>query len=209
MKFEHMPTPDLPVMIIEDRFTNEQRDLMYQELSLLNRPEIMLPPADSGSATDADGNPTKSNHAAFLHNVYKDQQLSPIVQNVSDIWTNEYVLWELTGMNKLYNSFSQVNYQGVLVSYYEQGDEYPTHQDSSLFTVLNYLWYEPKGFKGGNLVLWIDEENGAEIELSNNSTVIMPGFQPHAVTPIDMVAGPTQSNMGRFCITQFGYIVPE
>lgn len=209
MKFEHMPTPDLPVMIIEDRFTNEQRDLMYRELSFLNRPEIMLPPDESGSATDAEGNATKSNRAAFLHNVYKDQQVSPIVQNVSDIWTNEYVLWELTGMNKLYNSFSQVNYQGVLVSYYEQGDEYPTHQDSSLFTVLNYLWYEPKGFKGGNLVLWIDEENGAEIELSNNSTVIMPGFQPHAVTPIDMVAGPTQSNMGRFCITQFGYIMPE
>ena len=169
----------------------------------------MLPPADSGSATDADGNPTKSNRAVFLHNVYKDQQLSPIVQNVSDIWTNEHVLWELTGINKLYNSFSQVNYQGVLISYYEQGDEYPTHKDNSLFTVLNYLWYEPKGFKGGNLVLWIDDENGAEIELSNNSTVIMPGFQPHAVTPIDMIAGPTQSNMGRFCITQFGYIMPE
>ena len=96
------------------------------------------------------------------------------------------------------SSILNTNRHGVLVSYYDDGDEYLDHFDLSSFTILMWFYKEPKRFKGGNLIL---RDIGEEIEVRNNRMTIIPGHTVHAVPKVTVKGAPEKS--GRYCISIF------
>jgi Rps23 Pro-64 3,4-dihydroxylase Tpa1-like proline 4-hydroxylase len=79
-----------------------------------------------------------------------------------------------------------------LVSYYEDGDYYEPHRDSSLFTSVTFLKKEESKFTGGQLNF---PEYNLSIDPKNNTTIIFPSIVEHQVLPMN--------GSGRYSITNF------
>ena len=87
-----------------------------------------------------------------------------------------------------------------LLSYYENGDHYKAHWDSSPYTALTWFCREPQAFSGGDLFL---PEINETVPFKNHRTVLFPGHVWHEVTPVRMPEELSGQNLGRFCISQF------
>ena len=74
---------------------------------------------------------------------------------------------------------------------------YKKHVDECVVTSISFFNIEPKGYRGGDLVL----EHRLKIPCLNNSLVVFPSIMWHEVTPIVMYD--FSPNMGRYSMTQF------
>ena len=96
--------------------------------------------------------------------------------------------------------FAETNATSTIVNYYENNDYYNEHYDVFQFTVLIWLYKEPKSFTGGDLVFTKINET---IECKSNRLVLFPSFYYHAVNPIAMTTD--KNGYGRYTITHFYY----
>jgi hypothetical protein len=78
---------------------------------------------------------------------------------------------------------------GTLISLYGEGDEYKYHKDSSVLSIIYYVF--DGEFEGGDFFL-----NHVKVPIENNSLIIFPSCVQHAVSPIK---GPGK----RWAITTF------
>jgi hypothetical protein len=98
---------------------------------------------------------------------------------------------------------NMINYSTSLLSYYEDSEHYPAHRDLSVFTILTWLWREPKSWQGGEICL---PEFDLVHTVENNQSMIFPGSYLHeARAPVMTTSLPGQ---GRYCLAQFGYVKP-
>jgi predicted 2-oxoglutarate/Fe(II)-dependent dioxygenase YbiX len=77
---------------------------------------------------------------------------------------------------------------------YENG-LYHGHRDSAVMSAVSLFYREPKPYKGGELVF---TEHRYTPDIVNNSIMIFPSFELHAVNPVQ---GP-----GRFSLNQFFFV---
>ena len=77
---------------------------------------------------------------------------------------------------------------------YENG-LYHGHRDSAVMSAVSLFYKEPKPYKGGELVF---PEHRYTPNIVNNSIMIFPSFELHAVNPVQ---GP-----GRFSLNQFFFV---
>ena len=176
-KDEHFPH-----VLLEDFFTKEELKYALHEANRI-RPTL-LPPHKTGTATrGAEQRPTKQNSGMFL------PYDSPIPELAS-----RHLSEELVG--PLDNWFSTVwrrnNFRCWLLSRYSNGEYYNAHTDAAQWTVLLWIFKEPKPFKGGDLIF---TDYDYTIECKNNSGIIFPGPIKHEVPPIE--------GDGRYTITLF------
>ena len=96
------------------------------------------------------------------------------------------------------NIFSQFiwqsNFDVTQLNMYENG-LYHGHRDSAVMSAVSLFYKEPKPYKGGELVF---PEHRYTPNIVNNSTMIFPSFELHAVNPVQ---GP-----GRFSLNQFFFV---
>lgn len=201
MLFEFYEIQKLPVAVIDNYYSKIAYEKIWQEICFLNNhPDKFKNPDDTGSAFRTENNKVhllKQNKAIAVDYVYKDRSMSDILTETRLIFTPE-VVNTLSNHHKMFDYIKYANADGTLLNYYETSDYYEPHYDIATFTVLTFLYKEPKKFTGGDLVI----ENELTIECKSNRTAIFPSVLLHAVEPVDIGDNLTGGNYGRYSIAQ-------
>ena len=186
MKAKFLMKP-FPHVLLEDYYTEGELITCYEELKKLD--PYLLPPKFSGTARDKEtGRPLKYNSGLFLTDAMPN---SEIVQFARKHMYNELV--EQIDCSWWESQWRQNNHQSWMLSRYVDGQYYNAHVDLSQFTLLLWLYQEPKPFTGGDLIF--PDYNNYTIPCNNNTGIIFYGPLRHEVPPI--------KGTGRYTITCF------
>jgi len=202
MKVEHYDEK-FPFIIIENFYSLDEINLVWEELDFLCYPFKLDPPTKTLAAKNK-GTNLKQNEGVFLEKIYTDKNISNIIQLNDKIIDNqkqiiqEHPSWFFKNILKV-ESFSESN----LISYYENACYYGKHKDASFFTFLRWVYKNPKSFIGGNLIF---DDYDLEIEIKNNMGIIFPSSISHSVTEVQMKSNDMHKKMGRFCISTFYFL---
>ena len=185
MKAKFVNEP-MPHVLLEDFYPEEYRQVILNDFKSIDKERTLMGPDKSGTARFGDGKPKKRNKAIFLppngSTVQKitHQQLyeQPFYDQIDCEWWK--YIW---GKQRRFN---------FLVSRYDDGDNYAMHFDCSYFTLLVWLYDEPKTFTGGDLIF---NDFDVTVECKNNTGVIFFGPWHHEVT--------TVRGHGRYTLTMF------
>ena len=197
MQIKHLNST-FPYIIIDELYDNQELSLIWEELLFLCYPyKIKRSSSDRGGAV-LDGKLLKNNNSIYLDDFYQNREYSNILRvnrkifkHFSEIFFN-HDSWFYKNI-----SFSLDNTQ---ISYYEDNDNYESHQDRSMVTCLTWFYKEPKMFEGGNLFF---PNYNLEIEVLNNRMIIFPSHIFHSVDMVKMDKSNQNKKYGRFCISQF------
>jgi Rps23 Pro-64 3,4-dihydroxylase Tpa1-like proline 4-hydroxylase len=180
---------------VEDVYTSEELSLIWEELDFLNKPEKLLSPGMTESATDSNGRLLKNNKGIFLDQIYgQNRQVSNIL-TVNRKLFNSSIL--NAGESWFFNGRVVVK-DFTLISYYEEGGNYLPHSDDANLTALTWLFKEPRKFRGGDLTF---TKFALTLPLKNNFMVIFPSQVIHEVSNVE--AESLSRGEGRYCISQF------
>ena len=186
-----------PHIIIENIYSDDELDLIWEELDFLCHPHKLKEPSLSESAFDDDGL-MKKNKLLFLDSVYSDR-------NFSNIMTINRKIFEILKCANhphwIFTNFDPT-LDTTMISYYENEGYYKKHQDSTILTALTWFYKEPKKFEGGNVVFSCNDVE-VEIKCNNNRAVIFPGIIHHQVKTVHMDKEYLNKRCGRFCMSQF------
>lgn len=182
--------------LIENVFTDDQLNEIWQELEYFYEGESGFDPYDTGSALDYDGNVLKRNKGWFLQkedsSIFKhtgDNILNPSIINHPSSWFFNQTRW---------------NADSLLISYYDHGDYYKAHNDVSMITACIWLNKEPKSYDGGDFLF---PSYDIKIESRNNCAVVFPSNIFHQVTEISIRNKENRNKgLGRYTITQFASV---
>jgi len=204
MIIDTTPKP-FPFLMIRDFYDPEELNEILLELDWLTKSNVLLPAEYIGTSIDQNNLPLKQAHGIFLDQFYNSRDESFIL-NVSLKTQIQEIYDEMTKLSFGYESINCVNERGTLISYYENSDYYLPHRDESAFTGLTWFFKEPKSFTGGNLTF---TDYDYTINIENNMFVLFPSFVRHEVDEIKMPTNSQNfSGLGRYCLSQFYYIVP-
>jgi len=188
-------------ILIKDTYDSNQLENIWKDLDFFHHK--LREPSYTLSSFDSDTNEyRKKNVGIFLHT--DNETRNSHIVNYSDIFfDSQKINCEISGiLFKYYPTFNPIrcNYikPKILLSYYDDGDYYKPHRDSSLFTLVTFLYKELKKFEGGNLFF---PEYDFLLEIENNMTIIFPSVVEHEVLKITM--GENISGYGRYSITSF------
>ena len=191
--------PAFPIFIKDNFFSDEDESLIWNGLDKIHELDLFLPPEKTGGAFIDDDQLLKKNDGYFLIPEHiPDTKIKCLYDTLYKVFqgtTYEYAatnVWTQSILNTTRTSF--------LVSYYEDGDYYNPHKDTSMFTVLIWFYKEPKKFSGGNLFLH-DLEH--EVEVKNNRLIIIPGRALHSVSPVLLSEENQNQRNGRYCLSLF------
>jgi hypothetical protein len=190
--------------VIDQTFTDLELKTIWTSIDHIQNQGLFQRPHQTGSAIDPrTGQLLKNNRSLFLDDLDpKDHQpdLRPLI---TSLWANRDLIKAMTALDPCWSLLNNINYATSLLSYYESGERYPPHRDRSVFTILTWLWREPKSWQGGELRL---PTLGLTHPVGNNQSMIFPGSLLHeALAPVMTTDQPGQ---GRYCLAQFGYVKP-
>jgi len=190
-----------PHAVIENFYSSQELDLIWEELKFLTHPSKMKPPQYTDTAKDPTGEALKNNSGLFLDKIFPNRNISNILTVSRKFFDGK--LAEAIGLNNIigkYIKFSQSD--TTLLSYYENGGYYKPHVDFATLTAVTWIYKEPKQFVGGQFSFTEFEH---EIPLQNNKTVIFPSCYEHGVESVMMVNDHVDyfSCNGRYTITNF------
>ncbi len=184
MEVKHIKCPKASYMTFENIYDENELDLIWQEAKFLCHEDKLLPPKQSGTATDSNGNALKNNKSIWIDQTYIDKNTSNYLKlnkkaiNITLLNRNEL---EKVDINlKL---FFTSNYSLTLMSYYENSDYYDSHIDISCYTYIFWMFKEPKLFTGGDLSF---PELNQTINVKSNMAVLFPSWLNHKVDKISM-----------------------
>ena len=201
MKTTYYEIKKLPVLIIDDYYSDDARDKIWQELCFLNNSaEKFKTPESTGSAFElVDGEKVllKTNLALMLDTVYLDRRVSSILTENRKTFTLEMMDF-LEKYHYFFKYLRFANKDATILNYYENSHYYKSHRDDATITTLSFFYQQPKSFIGGNLII----ENELEIECLHNRFVIFPSILLHEVQEIKINENLVGENFGRYSITQ-------
>ena len=183
---------DLPVVIIDNLYCDESYDSMLEELVSL-KPQL-IDPVPELSGQHPDGSFKKINKSIFLDDIYQNRSDSCILTENRKLFSDE-VVYKLIESHKFFKYLDISNSDSTLVSYYTNNGRYDKHLDLAVLTSLTWLYQEPKGFTGGDLII----EDMIKIECIKNRTVVFPSILEHQVEPVYTL----NNSNGRYTISQF------
>jgi len=187
MEYEFYTFP-VTFCIIKNFYSKDEVDDIHDELATLKT--HFLKGEVTGTARNLVGKSKKDNHGIFLDDFYKDRNESTVLQLNRKVLSPQ-VFHELSKGNWFFKYLSRTQHDTTLVSYYQQGDYYKSHEDQSFMTAIYYTWKEPKSFEGGDLYF-----GDFKVPVENNSVLIFPSQTEHRVS--EMTSG-----LGRYAISQF------
>jgi hypothetical protein len=196
--------PKLGFVIVEDIFDQVELNLIWKDIEIIEQKKLLKSPEETGTATCyITGRPLKNNKGIYLDRLHENE----IIKNIIPISKKFYIpeiANAVADLGKMYPTYHQVNVTGNLLSYYENEDSYGPHLDQSVFTILTWLYREPKSWTGGELIF---PELNAEIEAKNNRSIIFPSCFTHQVRSVKMEN--LLPGYGRFVITNFAFVTSE
>jgi hypothetical protein len=186
----------LPIVVIDDFYTKEECDLIWQELSFLNSTEGNFGgPEKTGTATH-ESVILKKNSGIFLDEVYNLRTFSNILNLNRKVFS---LSSSLTEKSFFFKYLDQSNQDSTLVQYYENSDYYKSHWDKSLITAISWFYQKPKSFSGGDIIF----NDELKVECKYNRLVIFASVINHEVEEVKLGQNLLKQNLGRYSISQF------
>lgn len=186
-----------PYLKIENLYTEEELELIADELIFLNHKSKLEDPETTGTARFS-GDILKENRGLFLDDLYKRREISNILSINRKIFKKEY-LEAYASLSFGYKSILECDVDTTLISYYENGGYYKPHKDNAVHTALTWFFETPKMFEGGDLFF---PEYNEKIEIQQNMAIIFPSFVLHSVDEVKMDEN-IPKGFGRYCMSQF------
>lgn len=191
-----------PHLIVENFYTDEETDLIWEELNFLTKPGKLYDPGLIHGATNPEtGQIGTKSRTIQLDTSFNDKNLSNIITVSQKLFNHGF-------LNIFYEKFPQfkkilhTNYCFTKVRYYHDGDYYVPHTDINHdFVAFSYFYKEPKKFKGGEL--FFSEYDDYEFKCSNNSLILIPSYVTHGVRFVSIDDSEYYSGYGRYCISHF------
>ena len=186
---------EFPYIIIDNMYNESELELIWKELDLFNSGNFLLSPSQSYSATNENGDFLKQNGSIILDHVYKNRNVSPILNCNRKIF--DVKITDVCKKHWALRMAGSATRDGTVLSYYENTDYYDFHYDASHITILTHFYKEPKSFSGGDVVF----ENNMKYKIKNNRSIMFPGTVNHSVEKIEMET--TKNGYGRWVMAQF------
>ena len=193
-------------LVIDDWYEEDTFKKVIKELDYLSCTPMVRSEDGSDSAKTTDGVSKAKSFRVYPEELYTDKgcAYSPILSSLKKMQQKDFHdkvsdTFKNTG-TALAEGFTSTNASSTIISYYENNDKYDEHYDVFQYTVLIWVYKEPKLFKGGDLVF---PKLNETVECKNNRMILFPSFYYHAVTPIKMETN--KENCGRYAITHFFY----
>jgi len=191
-----------PHLIIENFYTDEELELIWEELNFLTKPGKLYEPGLVHGAQDPETKEfyTKSK-CLQLDTAYNNKNISNIISVTQKLFNHGF-------LNIFYDKFPQhkrilyTNYCTTKVRYYHNDDYYAPHHDIRHdFLAFSYFNKEPKKFSGGEL--FFPEYGDYEFKCKNNSLILLPSYIIHGVKAVRIKDSEFYSGYGRYCISHF------
>ena len=196
----------IPNLIIDNFLTSEELESVWRELEYLRQGGFFLPPENTGSAVDPDTKEAlKQNSGIFYAEMFHTSTrpktaVERVFQTFFQGKSRVSILDQYRDLSVATGSVQNSRFGSTLVSYYENGEHYKSHQDDGYTTMLLWLYKEPKRFTGGNLIFTQTQE---EIEAKNNRLLIFPSWCFHEVPEVVLPKEYQNQGFGRYCLTYF------
>ena len=187
MEYEFHTFP-VTFCIIKNFYSKNDVEDIHDELATLKT--HFLKGELTGTAKNPVGKAKKDNHGIFLDDFYKNRNESTILQLNRKVLSPQ-VIHELSKGHWFFKYLLRTQYDTTLVSYYQMGDYYKSHEDQSFITAIYYTWKEPKTFEGGDIYF-----GDFKVQVENNSLLIFPSQTEHSVSEVT-------SGLGRYALSQF------
>ena len=191
-------TDGVQYVVVEDYFEEEQVQRMLTELSLIqHKSEFQLPKGMEKSY--------KKNTSIPLEDVWVDRDCSPVLTNMDSIYQDKTLITQIKDTGYIYNGWYNTNTDRTFVTFSKKGDHYKPHMDIAQFTLMYYLWEEPKPFEGGDIILSTTKQKddwSVKISIKRNMLVVFPSPVYHEVTPLT-------EGEGRMAVIRFIYMIPD
>ena len=192
---------DIPAVVVDDWYTPEELNLIWKQLNFFTQKNMMGRAEVSGSvARKPETNEAKGRNARIWLDNYFTQEGSMfniISNSLTSKLTHDFNNL-VSSCSEQFTNFVTTNTNTNFVSYYENNDEYDYHFDTSMFSMLIWLYKTPKKFKGGEFSF---KKENRKIELKNNRMILFPSYLEHKVTKLNMKN--SGDNNGRYTITHF------
>ena len=161
---------------IDNFLTKEELSEVWLELEFISYKSKLLGPDQTNSAK---GRAKKL--VAFIDQIYTSNKIS------SYTWFyKKHLLDELKHSMLVKKRFDFVdifktNSDHTLFNYYEDGEYYDSHTDTSKFTQVLFLHKEPKKFSGGDFSF---PDFLHKVECNSNTLIFFPSYLSHKVEPV-------------------------
>tara|TARA_A100001388_G_scaffold186898_1_gene140394 strand:- start:619 stop:1236 length:618 start_codon:yes stop_codon:yes gene_type:complete len=186
-----------PHIVFHDFYTDEELDLIWEELKFYTRPNKLFDVEDYMGVVGY----TKAK-ALHLDSVYtgKNRVLSNILEVTRKVFDKE-ILETFSKLDDCCSFAKFTNYDHTKVRYYHNGDYYKPHTDTYFeFLAFSYFYKEPKKFDGGNLIF---PKYDFEFNCEHNSIIMMPAWVEHGVSEVTIKDSDYYDGYGRYAITHF------
>jgi hypothetical protein len=193
-----------PFLFVDNWYNSEEEDLIWKELDFYtNSYSFARSEDDPSSASLADGSSKANFFRLSLDKVYTQfgVERSAILRAKTKIISSEMkdAIKKTTPVHRI---FLGTNADSTLVNYYEDGEDYKPHFDTSVMSVIIWFHKSPKAYDGGDFVF---TDSGIKVESNHNRLVMFPCFYEHAAEPVILKDSSRLSGLGRYSIVHFYY----
>lgn len=187
-----------PYLIFDNWFTKPELNKIWKQLNYFTDKDILPKTSFRNELLSFDGNGNCLNDS---YTMYFDTYFNSDTLQFNHLRNHIYKVQNptfhdiLTNTSEVFNTFAHTNQSPVFACYYENDDRYRYHVNNGLFTMLIWLYKEPKKFKGGNLIF---KKNEKIIDAKNNRMIIFPSYLEYKIDKIVMKN--TKNNNGLYLI---------
>ncbi len=182
-------TEPIPYIIVKNYFPQREVDCMLEECDRLSPLLEYQAPKNL-----PDGH--KQNTQMGVDEQYVNRKVSPILKSMDSIYNDTQLIEILEDSHWFWKSWFHTNSDGTFLSYAKHGDYYRGHKDIAVISLMYWLWYEPRPFVGGDILLTDYDIN---VPVERNQLLIIPSSISHEVTPIT-------EGYGRWTAVRFLYL---
>lgn len=195
-----------PFVLIDSWYSSKEESNVWSEIDFFERNNFLKKDSTGGDgsvATYDDGISKAKNKRIFLGEIFKNNFASHINNYLYKQRTSEFK--EIIQYCQPYHrSFESANAESTMISFYNDGDYYDTHYDSTAWTCLIWMVKEPRNFDGGDFIF---PEINHNIELKNNRMVMFPSCFNHQVSKLNY-KNKNDTDVGKYTITHFYVHIP-
>jgi len=206
----HNEEPLYPFLVVDNWYLPQEEKAIWAELNYYSSlPKELLDRAETTVvAKNKDGSPKGKSFRFYINDYYAHnvRQISPSINTMYKFRTPEFHNIIDENFKPYSRSFITSNGDNTMISYYDKNDEYETHHDTMLWTMLIWMAKEPFAFEGGDFEL---TDNGCTIKMKNNRMVAFPSCLEHRVTPLKFKNKNEEFGLGKYTITHFFFTLPN
>lgn len=192
-----------PLLTVEELFDEHELAEVMTEIDCIRKLNLLRPPEETGTAMDDKGAPLKSNRGLFLDPFYApNRDASPVLRHTRKLFSAPAIKDAILNHQSWFfnDTFYATNSDEVLLTYYEDSDYYKAHRDEAQFTIVIWLYREPKAFEGGEFFL---PDYKYEVPIAHNKAIYFPSRLRHEVSAITMRDEDRNKGLGRYALSLF------